>query len=574
MKIRMSQSSATRNDTPKLIKRLLLAVAFSFTCLAFVTARGFDEAVNNVPNPNSGLPAVTGSKFSITTKDGTVLVGTIPNEALKFTASHGPIDVRFLDIVNFNDGFLTLTDGSKLKGSFHGGTLPVDTARGRIQLSLESITGVVRLPAVGSEASGAPPVPGIVTLASTVPALVGKVFDNFGKPLPGVSVTVRDTKFSSATDKQGNYSLGYVPGSIHVEFSKQGYYPSSLQLQIATAAQYPVKDIPLYEQLPSVGIFHVGESTYVKSFNKLVRKDLESQRFSWSGANTENQYFVTGDAVSISSSQNEMRFVIDLKNTDVRIALYRVKPGTPFLRRVQYGIGDIKFLGEAVDSGVFSEIPKAINGAAGASGVLAHSTFKLWTGHLGVGSYVFVTLYAPDYNNFTAPDEPCYFFQVGGGSSRLTSTKPGEESVGGIPQAAAPDEAMSGDWRVNAAAEHGAAFDSYTKELFFPYDKVWDTALSILTEQKEEFRKSSKDKGILETQLKHPTWNKTVWESMLLKIEKASDTSTKLSVKICRFTDVVSPDGENRLLPSGKSKLKPLADAFLGKVQTRLQTTN
>jgi len=46
--------------------------------------------------------------------------------------------------MTFNDGFLTLNDGSKAERNFANGNLGLETARGEMNLPFESITRITR----------------------------------------------------------------------------------------------------------------------------------------------------------------------------------------------------------------------------------------------------------------------------------------------------------------------------------------------------------------------------------------------------------------------------------------------
>ena len=367
------------------ISLLLLGLVFSFYCAIFCLA--------------ADPPATTKDNYNITMNDGTVLVGTIQIKQMGFNGSYGATDVSLGDVMSFSGGFLTLNDGSKLKGTFSSGSLTLETARGEMNLPFASITSIAKESAVAS-AVAATPAPASPTISSSGNGanLTGKVYDCFGKPLAGVSVSVQNTRFSATTDAQGNYSLGYVPGAIQVSYSKDGYYATSLTFQIATPSLYPVQDLILFKELPAKGIFFIGENDYVKSVNSIQLKNLESKQFSWAAANTENQHFIAGAPLLIKPAK-DFRFVFNNKNSDspVTTVLFRVQPGSPFVRRVQYGVGNIKFLGDQIKSGT----------------VLQVGNFELWTGHLDAGFYVFVTQYNPELDNFTSFGEPCLYFRVG-----------------------------------------------------------------------------------------------------------------------------------------------------------------
>jgi hypothetical protein len=92
--------------------------------------------------------------------------------------------------------------------------------------------------------------------------VAGKVLDNFGHPLPGATVTVDKTTFTTTTDNNGSYSVGYVPGKVLVTISKPGYLSQNLDLDIATETSYPAQALTLYKLPAGRGIFFFGASDY------------------------------------------------------------------------------------------------------------------------------------------------------------------------------------------------------------------------------------------------------------------------------------------------------------------------
>jgi hypothetical protein len=188
---------------------------------------------------------------------------------------------------------------------------------------------------VGTPAASAPPVASTLNSAT----LVGKVIDCFGKPLGGVSVMVQNTKFAGVTDNQGNYSLGYVPGTIQVSYSKQGYYVASLTFQITTPSTYPVQDLSLFKVPPGKGIFFAGKDGYVSlAQGRIQTQDLENK-----GGNIlnpgqmsmQNIYSVVGQP-TIVEADRELTFI----DTDGAYnSLLQVKPNREFYRRLMFGLG-------------------------------------------------------------------------------------------------------------------------------------------------------------------------------------------------------------------------------------------
>ena len=88
--------------------------------------------------------------------------------------------------------------------------------------------------------------------------------------MAGASIAVEHTRFSTITDDQGSYSLGYVPGKIQVSFSKAAYYSGGLTFEIATPSTYPVQNVTLVKEPPfDNGMFFIGDNGYVTNNGSL-----------------------------------------------------------------------------------------------------------------------------------------------------------------------------------------------------------------------------------------------------------------------------------------------------------------
>src|ERR1043166_7308944 len=70
--------------------------------------------------------------------------------------------------------------------------------------------------------------------------ITGKVSDSEGKGIPGISVSIVNTNFITATDITGMYSINanLRPGNYTLQFSGVGYKARSQALEIGRAASY------------------------------------------------------------------------------------------------------------------------------------------------------------------------------------------------------------------------------------------------------------------------------------------------------------------------------------------------
>ncbi len=376
---------------------------------------------------------VTKESYTITMKDGTVLVGAVQINRVKFNASYGSVDVSLGEILTFNDGFLTLADGTKLKGTFPSGSLDLVTTRGTLNLMFASIvsigkaSAIANTPATTTTAASGPPAASTVSAAN----LVGKVIDCFGKALPGASVMVKNTRFVTTTDNQGNYSLGYVPGKIQVSFTKQGYYETGLTFEISAPAAYPVQDLCMFKVLPSQGILFIGDTDYIKSTSSVNVKQRQGSGPA-SRQEMEYDYYVTGQPVALAGLDADLSFVINAPNrsaitgmttTDpnLGVALFRVQPGGFFFRKTEAGFGGVlgsQSSGERLKVGTVSGVG---------------DMFRLWRARLDPGLYA-LTMEVEDMGGGSFGD-PCFFFQVtsSGPTSHTTTERNGLSDQVAVP---------------------------------------------------------------------------------------------------------------------------------------------
>jgi hypothetical protein len=521
---------------------------------------------------------VTKESYTITMKDGTVLVGAVQINRVKFNASYGSVDVSLGEILTFNDGFLTLADGTKLKGTFPSGSLDLVTTRGTLNLMFESIVSIAKAsavattPATATTAASGPPAASTVSAAN----LVGKVIDCFGKALPGASVMVKNSRFVTTTDNQGNYSLGYVPGKIQVSFTKQGYYETGLTFEISAPAAYPVQDLCMFKVLPSQGILFIGDTDYIKSTSSVNIKQRQGSGPA-SRQEMEYDYYVTGQPVALAGLHADLSFVINAPNRsaitgmttadpNLGVALFRVQPGGLFFRKTEAGFGGVlgsQSSGERLKVGTVSGVG---------------DMFRLWKGRLDPGLYA-LTMEVEDMGGGSFGD-PCFFFQVtsptpNGTAETRTQPPAQRNSSGSSPTAnsqethAQPPPQRTPFEELTFSVPQANLFQNNVKDFAFPYDKVWDAVSKVLTEQKENVTKSDMEKGILMTDVtKHGVLGFGNYDQYCLLLERVNDTSTRVNLKLLRFELAVA----GQKVPSDQDAVTSKAQAFLDKISTKLQT--
>jgi hypothetical protein len=366
----------------------------------------------------SGL-ALSVEHYETGLKDGSVLVGQLQLRELEFKTSYGGATISLRDLLSYKEGFLVLRDGTKLKGSFPANSLALQTSRGLVNLPVDLVVSI-SLPSA-SEATASVAVTPIEVSTSpqgiqpaaqaprpmdNAPNLSGRVFSCFGQPLAGVSVQVKNTRFATLTDAAGNYSVSYVPGTLKVSYEKQGYYPVSLDLQIATSAAYPVQDQHLFKFPPGKGIYFVGNLDYVPLKESRVAARTVENKGGGSMLNPEREsaqnIFTVSGQPTIIQKRGDLVFVdSDQKHN----SFCRIYTGQEFYRRRMFGIG-IGFKHE------YEQM--AVTEKRLADGVLERS-LVLSPGDYILVSHVFNTMEESLQMSVGGTiGEPAYFFRVVG----------------------------------------------------------------------------------------------------------------------------------------------------------------
>ncbi len=99
--------------------------------------------------------------------------------------------------------------------------------------------------------------------ACSKPAVTGTVVDAFHHPLPGATVTVEGTSFSTVTDSRGKYAVQFVPGQFKVVVKRDGYTTLTSSYNVAQSTSLPASDIMLYPRPTESGIFYIGKEKLV-----------------------------------------------------------------------------------------------------------------------------------------------------------------------------------------------------------------------------------------------------------------------------------------------------------------------
>jgi Carboxypeptidase regulatory-like domain len=93
--------------------------------------------------------------------------------------------------------------------------------------------------------------------------VVGQVVDQNDSPLESVHISISNSELSTQSNNEGKYKINYLPGKFSVEFKKNGYANSSIQLEIDTESRFPAKKVILWKVPVSRGVFLLEGGDYI-----------------------------------------------------------------------------------------------------------------------------------------------------------------------------------------------------------------------------------------------------------------------------------------------------------------------
>lgn len=114
------------------------------------------------------------------------------------------------------------------------------------------------------------------TPPAPVALIEGEVIDNFGRPVRGATVTIRDSAFRATTNEGGHFSLPFAPGTFTLHIEADHCAPFTRQLQVTQAMRYPLGTKMLHripDEPPSAGLVVTSEG-----YRTLERQTLARTR--------------------------------------------------------------------------------------------------------------------------------------------------------------------------------------------------------------------------------------------------------------------------------------------------------
>lgn len=141
----------------------------------------------------------------------------------------------------------------------------------------------------------------------------GIVRDPFGNAIDSVSVQVVKSTFSALTNKKGEYSVDYVPGTFAIKFSKPGYTTQNMELTIQQKMRFPADTVIMYPIPKSQGIFLIGEKELIElQPSRVASSQMQiswmSMRYSYSASELGNLMIKPGRLRFIDKIPRPIKF--------------------------------------------------------------------------------------------------------------------------------------------------------------------------------------------------------------------------------------------------------------------------
>lgn len=100
-------------------------------------------------------------------------------------------------------------------------------------------------------------------LGCSKPVIEGEVKDCLDKPIENVRVNIKNTRLQAITDKEGKYSIEYIPGTFTVLYSKPDYTSHEIRLSLTSKEKFPARKVTLCT-LPKLYIKTAPEKADIK----------------------------------------------------------------------------------------------------------------------------------------------------------------------------------------------------------------------------------------------------------------------------------------------------------------------
>ncbi|WP_457271877.1 SusC/RagA family TonB-linked outer membrane protein [Pedobacter sp. UYEF25] len=199
--------------------------------------------------------------------------------------------------------------------------------------------------------------------------ITGKITDEKGLALPGVSVKIKESGKSTVTNDQGNFSVSAQQGETLV-LSYIGYQTQELKISGTSINVILRERVGLLDQVVVVGYGTQKKKDITGAISVITSKDLDDRPSTQFGSSIEGK--AAGVQVIRSSGQPQAGFAIRIRGTSTITSgsepLYIVD-GVPMANVSEINTSDIESLSILKDAS-----SAAIYGSSGANGVVLITT--------------------------------------------------------------------------------------------------------------------------------------------------------------------------------------------------------
>ena len=146
----------------------------------------------------------------------------------------------------------------------------------------------------------------------------GKIVDETGVPLPGVTILIKGTSIGTVTDMDGNYSLTLPHGASHLLVSFVGYTTQEVPINSSVINRKMEVDVQQLEEVVVVGYGSTGGSSrsYGYGLRTIPNKKAKADRLVTTVV--ENQTTVEFEVpVPYSIKSNGQKLTVDLREMEV-----------------------------------------------------------------------------------------------------------------------------------------------------------------------------------------------------------------------------------------------------------------
>lgn len=559
-------------------------------------------------------------KTSITMKDGSTISGIAQTAVLKFKSGYGVMDIKFTEVVSYQDNSLLLADKSNLKGSFQDGALQLKTSRGVLNLPVNEIVAIKPessaspvAPITASPAAPTrPPAPNAPPLdtaalwksASSVDlAQIIQEPDKYNKKTYKFYGTIGDVRVSEQrkqftfeqlkpVDKnfaQGksfswNQWMDLTQGGAKLEVIWTDWYKrvsdmpdGRAKIRLLTSINTPtVGNLgPKFFIIAEVREYSDTFQPYLELLDVLPEDQANSASSPArsSGASSTTRPAPKGSP--LSEARRAERERVDALDDSIKRQL------GPLLQEAQTDLKDRRW------SEVAEKCEKALT--LDPNNQYAHQmsgqAYQRMNQFDNAEKHLNRAIEIMPLEPFSHLNMALVLAKKGQNEPALTSLESAIQKGYTTAFQLRVDEDVPAAFKelprfkeltkvsLDKLVSHydsASMFETLSREFSSSYDLVWDATQKALKDQKEKIRLSDKENGVVISEPTDHGLFSSMHDHYFVVLERAGDSAAKLSVKLITYTDRITSSGDTVREP-GPDFAKTRAGKFLDKIGKNLQ---